>query len=285
MTDDIGLFRYNTPPAFCDHALDLGEEYYRQAGVSRLHRHDRLDLDLVQAGELVFIKTDALPFFRQALPKLKVPITLVTGVSDISPVDFESMLDDERIISWSGQNLPLWSDKVLQLPCGFTERERDYGNQDTILAAAGGMPWEERPIDILITAMADTAPERRELAIKGAFVSRERLRYPDYLALMGRAKFVVCPRGNGPDTIRLWEALSVGAVPIVRSGILDPLYRRYGAEIVDDWTEVPDVPNRIGSSGRTVREQAVRCFTERSGLFFAHYWREQVMNHHASRME
>lgn len=284
MSDDNDLIRYNTPPAFCDHALDRDEDYYRRAGVGRLHRYDRLDLDSVRAGELVFIKTDALPLFRQILPKLKVPITLVTGISDISPVDFESLLDDNRIIAWCGPSLPLWSEKVLQLPCGFAERERDCGNQDAILAAAGGLPWEERPIDILVTAMADTAQERRALAIEGAFVSRERLRYPDYLALMGRAKFVVCPPGNGPDTIRLWEALAVGAVPIVRSGILDPLHRRCGARIVGDWAEATDVPKHAGSSGMAVREQAVRCFAERTGLFFAHYWREQVMSHHRGRL-
>lgn len=278
MSDDIGLIRYNTSPSFCGHALDHNAEYYRRAGVTRLHNHDRLDLDAVRAGDFVFVKTDALPVFSQVLPKLKVPITLVTGVSDISPIDHEFLIHDERIIAWCGQCLPLWSEKVLQLPMGFAEREREYGDQDTLLGAVGGLPWDERPIDILVTAMANTAPERGEIVIEGAHVSRDRLPYREYLALMARSKFVVCPRGNAPDSIRFWETLAVGAVPITRTGILDPLYRAYGAQIVEEWAQAAEVAKRC-RAGHAPRDYALRCFAERTGLFFASYWRDKVLAH------
>jgi hypothetical protein len=37
-------------------------------------------------------------------------------------------------------------------------------------------------------------------------------------------KFWICPRGNGLDTHRAWEALYVGAVPIIKRSGLDPLF-------------------------------------------------------------
>ncbi len=278
MSDDIGLFRYNTSPSFCSHALDHNAEYYRRAGVSRLHNHDRLDLDAVRSGDFVFVKTDALPVFCQVLPKLKVPITLVTGVSDISPTDHEFLIHDERIIAWCGQFLPLWSEKVFQFPSGFAERERDCGNQEALVEVVGGLPWNERPIDILVTAMSSTSPERRDIVVEGAYVSRERLPYREYLALMARSKFVVCPRGNAPDSIRLWEALAVGAVPITRTGVLDPIYRAYGAEIVEEWEQAADVAKHC-RTGPALRDYALRCFAERTGLFFASYWRDKALAH------
>lgn len=39
----------------------------------------------------------------------------------------------------------------------------------------------------------------------------------DYLEGMSNAYFSVCPLGNGYDSIRFWESLSVGAIPLVLS--------------------------------------------------------------------
>jgi hypothetical protein len=35
---------------------------------------------------------------------------------------------------------------------------------------------------------------------------------------------VICPRGNGIDTHRVWEALYLGVVPVVQRSSLDALY-------------------------------------------------------------
>lgn len=279
-TMDIGLFRYNTPPTFCSHALDYNEDYYRRAGVSRMHTHDRLDLDGIRPGDLVFIKTNALSAFCQVLPKLKVPIGLITGVSDICPLDYRFLIEDDRIVSWCGQFLPQWSEKILQYPSGFAERERDCGDQQAILDAVGGMPWRERPIDILMTPMSPTSPERRDIVVDGAHVLRDRLPYRDYLQLMARSKFVICPRGNAPDSIRLWEALAVGAVPITRTGILDPIYSSFGAIIVQEWEQAADAARSV-PTGEPLRAYALQCFANRTGLFFSSYWQERTREHHA----
>ena len=42
--------------------------------------------------------------------------------------------------------------------------------------------------------------------------------------ILARSRFVLCPRGNGMSSVRLYEALSVGAVPVI---------------IADDWTPPP----------------------------------------------
>ena len=45
-----------------------------------------------------------------------------------------------------------------------------------------------------------------------------------YLMTLGSHKFVLSPRGNGLDAHRTWEAMLVGAIPIVRASALNPLY-------------------------------------------------------------
>ena len=38
---------------------------------------------------------------------------------------------------------------------------------------------------------------------------------------MNDSKYTLCPSGSGPNSIRLWEALAVGSLPIVLSDNLD----------------------------------------------------------------
>ena len=64
----------------------------------------------------------------------------------------------------------------------------------------------------------------------------------DYLMALGRHRFVLSPRGNGLDAHRTWEALLVGAIPVVRSSALDILYEGLPVLIVKDWAHVtPDL--------------------------------------------
>jgi hypothetical protein len=44
---------------------------------------------------------------------------------------------------------------------------------------------------------------------------------------------VACPRGNGLDTHRVWEALYLGAVPVLERSPLDPLYSDLPVLLVD----------------------------------------------------
>ena len=52
--------------------------------------------------------------------------------------------------------------------------------------------------------------------------------------------FVLCPRGNGYDCHRTWEALLMGAIPIVKSSSMDPLFKNLPVLIVNDFKELDD---------------------------------------------
>ncbi len=61
-----------------------------------------------------------------------------------------------------------------------------------------------------------------------------------YLKDTAEAKFVLSPRGNGTDCHRTWEALLMGAYPIVRTSYLDPMYENLPVVIVEEWEEVTE---------------------------------------------
>jgi hypothetical protein len=56
---------------------------------------------------------------------------------------------------------------------------------------------------------------------------------------MATHQFVLCPDGNGSDTVRLWEALYIGCIPIVTPHVFTEYFARYlPILIVKDWNEI-----------------------------------------------
>ena len=62
----------------------------------------------------------------------------------------------------------------------------------------------------------------------------------DYLDEMTQHKFVLCPRGNGVDTHRLWEALYSRTIPIVRYEDAHRNFTDLPILFINDWNEVTE---------------------------------------------
>ena len=52
------------------------------------------------------------------------------------------------------------------------------------------------------------------------------------------SKFVFCPRGNGVETTRMWEALYMGSIPIVKIDRAHELFTDLPILFIDDWRKV-----------------------------------------------
>ena len=67
---------------------------------------------------------------------------------------------------------------------------------------------------------------------------KNNLMMDEFIKDLAQSKFVVCPPGFGIDTHRFYEAVCMGATPIVLSSALDNMYKKFGALIVDKWEDV-----------------------------------------------
>lgn len=61
-----------------------------------------------------------------------------------------------------------------------------------------------------------------------------------FLMDVKRSKFVLCPRGNGIDTHRLWESLYMGSIPIIKKYTTHELLTDLPILFIDDWTEITE---------------------------------------------
>ena len=57
----------------------------------------------------------------------------------------------------------------------------------------------------------------------------------EYLRMLRSHWFVLCPRGNGIDTHRLWETLYLGGIPVVKRDIAHADWDDLPILFVDDW--------------------------------------------------
>jgi hypothetical protein len=72
--------------------------------------------------------------------------------------------------------------------------------------------------------------------------------HAEYYDDMCHSKFVLCPRGVGEDTHRVYEALACGATPVLLHSNLDHLYAKLPVCILNQWTDplyVPDGKTRL----------------------------------------
>ena len=74
---------------------------------------------------------------------------------------------------------------------------------------------------------------------KEPFPHIDKLDYSEFINEMHKHHFVLCPVGNGLDSHRMWEALYIGCIPIVRR---IPNYEPYEGNLpilfVDNWSDI-----------------------------------------------
>ena len=87
-----------------------------------------------------------------------------------------------------------------------------------------------------------------------------------FLDDLRRSKFVASPRGAGEDCHRTWEALLLGAIPIVKSSSLDCLFEGLNVLIIKDWDQIPETEEL-----ERIYEEMQQRKTNREKLYFP-YW-------------
>lgn len=168
--------------------------------------------------------------------------------------EYESLLSIfSRIASI---NLPpdLMSERVLPIPLGIENaRWKTHGRLEYFDA-----PWQrsnqikpaERSHPLLASFRTRTNPRVRiplENLVKmhtQAWIEPN-ISEPKYFEMVRNSAFVLSPPGNGADCHRTWEALYLGAIPVLLRGTLpNSLLSGLPVLLVDDWSDFLSLSNR-----------------------------------------
>ena len=209
---------------------------------------------------IVYLKTDIIKHGLEKMPWRNFTITVcpgkvwITGHSDYSIDDNDFNRYEKNCDTWFSINKNCLNEKLISLPLGITNNTNEgavfpiFGNTDIMIETIG----LDRSIQNLVYMNFNIGTylgERqrcyylfsdKDWVTKGSHVPTLEGRRV-FLKELRNHKFVLCPRGNGVDTHRLWETLYMGSIPIVKKDIAVNDFNDLPILFVDDWTDLNEI--------------------------------------------
>ena len=188
----------------------------------------------------IYIKTDHL---YNGTPRLQSHL-IVSGHSDLSVTT--SLYERYRPRVWYSINAE--SHYVHGIPLGITNYYADrpifsiYGNKEQMITVS------QRVVDrsklLYMNFNVHTYPSERML-LQSMYKHCSYVTYDEpestlegrerYLINLRSHTFTLCPRGNGIDTHRIWEALYMGCIPIVKNNVVHKDWKDLPILWIDEW--------------------------------------------------
>ena len=219
---------------------------------------------------VIFVDTTEMPsFLRNIVPHMQAPFVLVSGDSDESNPgsvtdQLDAFMNNPLLLHWYGMNCDSHkpSTKFSCIAMGLSQwsHQRDAMQKlyEEGKGLKNGVHLRERidgtPIEVLCSfnsAYAGRDVPHRICCDPSSPISQVSKCYytalhvaniesvmPELYQDVARSKFVFSPSGVGLDCYRTWEALYLGAFPVVLTSSLDELYENLPVLIVKDWNEV-----------------------------------------------
>jgi len=224
-----------------------GDSYRRLAR----HRYEsgkeaKFLTEKVEPGDLVFCEAGKLPeFLLGPAGRIQHPFVLISSNGDLN-IGRELIRQIPNSVGhWFAQNLNIAGPKISPLPIGLENRHLHTNGvvRDFVALRNRRAPKVTR---ILYGFAVVTNPTERTGALEALRISPlaqplpNRLSARLYREVVVKYRFVASPEGNGLDCHRTWEAMYLGAVPIVRRSAATERFFEMGLPLllIDQWSEI-----------------------------------------------
>jgi hypothetical protein len=167
----------------------------------------------------IHIYTHQLPHFINGvfryLEQINVKYCFYIHNSDHSFTgDYLQILESKSVTRVYSQNVEIKHPKLYLLPIGIANSMFKHGNLKTLYSTMVDTFINKKTSNIFCSALGTTHPIRSLIDLTN-FKMAKKMNYGDYLGELSKHYFCLCPRGNGIDTHRFWEALYLGVIPVV----------------------------------------------------------------------
>ena len=199
----------------------------------------------------IYHKTDVIKFRSPFMWRNKVVFppqvgcsVLVTGHSDYDIND--SDVEYFKPVIWWCTNKQTRYPNVISIPLGIQNpewyiipNEREVFIQ---LANSGKLPIKNL---VYMNFDVSTFPIERQMVFdkfkdKSFVTNASRVDRLTYLNDLKSHTFTICPRGNGVETHRMWEALYMDCIPIVKKDIAMEEFYDMPICFIDSWDQVTE---------------------------------------------
>lgn len=215
---------------------DFITSQFFQSLASQSSHTRNFDPKVVQPNDVVYTRHGAR-FLTVYHAAIEAPYVLLSNYHDRQIDTVPEVIEDPKLVAWYGVNMSVSHPKMIPIPLALDSKRLPTAQK--ILDKSDF----DRSVQVYMNFTVNN-PERRAVWDRLAAVDGVLARAYDkhglkiYYEDLTRAQFVLSPKGNGQDCYRTWEALLMGATPIVQTSFLDHMLRDYPVKIVDSWQDL-----------------------------------------------
>jgi hypothetical protein len=225
--------------------VDLSQ--YHQAGTTKID--SKLFELLDKKYKAIFVYGDMVDFFvNHIAPYLEKPHTIVVHNSDheFSNAQNKIFLND-CITAVFAQNCSSGHPRAYPVPIGLANPMFTHGNLSEFASLTRTY---KKSKGVFCEGLSVTHPSRLELigllqSYFGLNLNKPKLPWQTYVTELASHQFVFCPRGNGIDTHRYWEALYTGGQPIITGAEASGRLVSRAAVCLNAWADAPAVMGQV----------------------------------------
>jgi hypothetical protein len=203
----------------------------------------------IKQGPIVYSRTHEIV---KQFPKLSTfpPCVLITSFSDACVTDAMAAQLPKNVKTWYSNNVETSSINVIPVPLGI----RYSSINEQILQAIMNKPQSSHKrlcyANFLIYKGGNVRGNKARYGLYEKFQKHNwitveggicHIPMQDYYESMSRHYYIISPPGAGPDCHRHWEALYLGAVPIVLwSSVTSRVLSGFPCVYINTWEELDD---------------------------------------------
>lgn len=179
---------------------------------------------IVSDNDIIFSKHEFVPKLFQILESQNCnkKLILISHESDAGITESFFKTKPKCITKWCAQNVEYDHEDLIPIPLGVA---CDYYKSHSLTLSHIKETTRISDKLLYINHRISTHPSSRGWIYdyfstnEWCTVDQPNLSLDEYRKNLDSHKFIICPRGNGVDTIRLWESLYCGIIPIVESHV------------------------------------------------------------------
>lgn len=198
-----------------------------------------------------------LHFLNNVLPHIKLQfVAIVTGedltcpnqvdvrwnykeVKQLMRIFHDNIVNNKYCIHFYIENRDEVHEKTSSLPLGLNPREFPNGNIDILLQHMdyGQQKRELKAVCIHRMRAGDREHiENIKHNWKDCIIDNGDYTHESWWNLLKTTEFVICAHGGGRDPCpKVWEALCLGCIPIIKHSVMDDAYYNFPIVFVDNW--------------------------------------------------
>lgn len=195
-------------------------------------------LEACQSVKIIFVYTHLIWYFKKFIaPRMNKPFILLTHNSDHAvTVDDLDLLNNPFLQYWYAQNCEFSHTKLRALPIGLANSQ--WGSERLDDMHQVSQLYTKTHL-LYVNFSSSTHEARKKIIdtiaqVPGVTLG-ESVDFKSYLMQMAKHQFCLCPRGNGIDTHRFWEAQYLNTIPVLLRSDWTPAYSNLPILLVDSW--------------------------------------------------